>query len=48
MLVYGNADDKIDVNITKKKETVSLLNTMFLRIKCSEDAFDAAKSKVRP
>ncbi|KAL6562372.1 hypothetical protein OROGR_003379 [Orobanche gracilis] len=45
MLVYGNADGKIDVSITKEKETVSLLNTMFLRIKCSEDVFDATKSK---
>ncbi|KAL6520454.1 hypothetical protein OROHE_017042 [Orobanche hederae] len=45
MLVYGNADGKIDVSITKEKETVSLLNTVFLRIKCSKDVFDAAKSK---
>ncbi|KAL6546873.1 hypothetical protein OROMI_022594 [Orobanche minor] len=45
MLVYGNADGKIDVSITKEKETVSLLNTVFLLIKCSEDVFDAAKSK---
>ncbi|KAK6124541.1 hypothetical protein DH2020_041711 [Rehmannia glutinosa] len=46
MLVYGDADGKIDVNITKDKDTVSLLNSIFLHIKRSEDAFDAAKSKV--
>ncbi|KAK6124752.1 hypothetical protein DH2020_041504 [Rehmannia glutinosa] len=45
MLVYGDADGKIDVNITKDKDTVSLLNSIFLHIKRSEDAFDAAKSK---
>ncbi|KAI3456589.1 hypothetical protein Pfo_013252 [Paulownia fortunei] len=45
MLVYGDADGKIDVSISKDKETVSLLNSIFLCIKRSEDAFDAAKSK---
>ncbi|GFP93461.1 sister chromatid cohesion protein pds5 homolog b-b [Phtheirospermum japonicum] len=45
MLVCEEADSKTDVSITKDKETVSLLNSIFLCIQRSEDAFDAAKSK---
>ncbi|KAK4398821.1 Sister chromatid cohesion protein PDS5 [Sesamum angolense] len=45
MLVHGEADGKSDVSISKDKETLSLLNSIFLSIKRSEDAFDAAKSK---
>ncbi|KAL3627269.1 hypothetical protein CASFOL_028632 [Castilleja foliolosa] len=45
MLVYEEADSKPNVSITNDKETVSLLNSIFLCIKRSEDAFDAAKSK---
>ncbi|KAG8385890.1 hypothetical protein BUALT_Bualt03G0092100 [Buddleja alternifolia] len=45
MLVHGDADGKSVVIISKDKETFSLLNSIFLRIKRSEDAFDAAKSK---
>lgn len=47
MLVHGDADVKSDDSNSKEKETVSLLNSIFLSIKRSEDAFDeAAKSKV--
>lgn len=46
MLVRGDADGKSDVSISKDKETFSLLNSIFLCIKRSRDAFDAAKSKV--
>ncbi|KAH6768773.1 binding protein [Perilla frutescens var. frutescens] len=42
MLVHGDADGKSDVSNTKDKETLSLLNSIFLCIKRSEDAFDAA------
>ncbi|KAL0443057.1 UNVERIFIED_CONTAM: Sister chromatid cohesion protein PDS5 [Sesamum latifolium] len=45
MLVHGEADGKSDVSISKDKETLSLLNSIFLSIRRSEDAFDAAKSK---
>ncbi|KAL9146836.1 hypothetical protein ABFS82_13G137100 [Erythranthe guttata] len=45
MLVHGDADGKSDVSVSKDMETFSLLNSIFLRIKCSRDAFDAAKSK---
>ncbi|KAL3643305.1 hypothetical protein CASFOL_014120 [Castilleja foliolosa] len=45
MLVYEEADSKTDVSITKDKETVPFLNSIFLCIKRSENAFDAAKSK---
>lgn len=46
MLVHGDADGKSDVSISKDKETLSLLYSIFLCIKRSEDAFDAAKSQV--
>ncbi|KAG8365331.1 hypothetical protein BUALT_Bualt18G0093600 [Buddleja alternifolia] len=45
MLVHGDADGKSDASISKDKESISLLNSIFLCIKRSEDAFDAAKSK---
>lgn len=46
MLVHGDGDVKSDVSISKDKETLSLVNSIFLCIKHSEDAFDAAKSQV--
>lgn len=45
MLVQGDVDGKSD-SISKDKETLSLLNSIFLCIKRSEDAVDAAKSQV--
>ncbi|XP_075505571.1 sister chromatid cohesion protein PDS5 homolog A-like isoform X1 [Primulina tabacum] len=45
MLVHGDGDGKSEVNISKDKESTSLLNSIFLQIKCSEDAFDSTKSK---
>ncbi|XP_041989798.1 sister chromatid cohesion protein PDS5 homolog A-like [Salvia splendens] len=45
MLVHGDGDGKSDVSISKDKETLSLLNSIFLCIKCSEDALDATKSQ---
>ncbi|KAL8046058.1 hypothetical protein ABFX02_08G154700 [Erythranthe guttata] len=45
MLVYEEADGKNDVNISKDKERISMLNSIFRHIKRSEDAFDVAKSK---
>lgn len=46
MLVQGDVDGKSDVSISKDKETLSLLNSIFLCIKRSEDSVDAAKSQV--
>ncbi|XP_047942253.1 sister chromatid cohesion protein PDS5 homolog A [Salvia hispanica] len=45
MLVHGDGDGKSDVSISKDKETLSLLNSIFLCIKRSEDALDATKSQ---
>ncbi|PIN12278.1 Sister chromatid cohesion complex Cohesin, subunit PDS5 [Handroanthus impetiginosus] len=45
MLVHGDADGKSDVSISKDKETISLLNSIFQCIRHSEDAFDATMSK---
>ncbi|XP_057765095.1 sister chromatid cohesion protein PDS5 homolog A isoform X2 [Salvia miltiorrhiza] len=45
MLVHGDGDGKSDVSISKDKETLSFVKSIFLRIKRSEDAFDAAKSQ---
>lgn len=45
MLVHRDADNKSDVSIIKDKETLSLLYSIFLCIKRSEDAFDVAKSQ---
>ncbi|KAL1559997.1 sister chromatid cohesion protein PDS5 A-like [Salvia divinorum] len=45
MLVHGDGDRKSDASISKDKETLSLLNSIFLCIKRSEDAFDATKSQ---
>lgn len=46
MLVTGDEDEKSDDSISKEKESISLLYSIFLCIKRSEDAFDATKSKV--
>lgn len=46
MLVHGDGDGKSDVSISKDNETLSLLNSIFLCIKRSEDAFDTTKSQV--
>ncbi|XP_073299020.1 sister chromatid cohesion protein PDS5 homolog A-like [Primulina huaijiensis] len=43
MLVHG--DGKSEVSISKDEESTSLLNSFFLQIKRSEDAFDSTKSK---
>ncbi|XP_041993730.1 sister chromatid cohesion protein PDS5 homolog A-like isoform X1 [Salvia splendens] len=45
MLVHGDGDGKSDVSISKDKESLSLLNSIFLCIKRSEDAFDTTKSQ---
>ncbi|CAA2991927.1 sister chromatid cohesion PDS5 homolog B-like [Olea europaea subsp. europaea] len=45
MLVTGDEDGKSDDSISKEKESISLLYSIFLCIKRSEDAFDATKSK---
>ncbi|XP_047980009.1 sister chromatid cohesion protein PDS5 homolog A-like isoform X1 [Salvia hispanica] len=45
MLVHGDGDGKSDVSISKDKETFSLLNSIFLCIKRSTDAFDTTKSQ---
>ncbi|KZV51246.1 hypothetical protein F511_05903 [Dorcoceras hygrometricum] len=45
MLVHGDGDGKSEVSISKDKESTSLLNSIFLQIKHSEDAFDSTKSK---
>ncbi|KAL3850966.1 hypothetical protein ACJIZ3_012848 [Penstemon smallii] len=45
MLLHGDADGKSDVSISKDKETISFLNSIFRCIKRSEDAYDAAMSK---
>ncbi|XP_058199465.1 sister chromatid cohesion protein PDS5 homolog A isoform X2 [Rhododendron vialii] len=45
MLMHGGEDGKSEVSIEKDKESVSLILSIFQGIKCSEDAFDPAKSK---
>ncbi|KAL1537227.1 sister chromatid cohesion protein PDS5 B-like isoform X1 [Salvia divinorum] len=45
MLVHGDGDGKSDVSFSKDKETLSLLNSIFLCIKRSTDAFDTTKSQ---
>ncbi|KAL2475831.1 hypothetical protein Adt_36567 [Abeliophyllum distichum] len=45
MLVHGDDEGKSDVSINKDRESISLLYSMFLCIKNSEDAFTATKSK---
>ncbi|KAL2467066.1 hypothetical protein Adt_42917 [Abeliophyllum distichum] len=45
MLITGDEDGKSDDSFSKEKESISLLNSIFLSIKRSEDAFDAIKSK---
>ncbi|XP_073137283.1 sister chromatid cohesion protein PDS5 homolog A isoform X2 [Henckelia pumila] len=45
MLVHGDGDGKSEVSISKDRESTSLLNSIFLQIKRSEDAFDSTKSK---
>ncbi|XP_042029643.1 sister chromatid cohesion protein PDS5 homolog B-like isoform X1 [Salvia splendens] len=45
MLVHGDGDGKSDVSISKDKETLSLLTSIFLCIKRSTDAFDTTKSQ---
>ncbi|KAL2483907.1 hypothetical protein Fot_45351 [Forsythia ovata] len=45
MLITGDEDGKSDDRFSKEKESISLLNSIFLSIKRSEDAFDAIKSK---
>ncbi|GER52831.1 sister chromatid cohesion protein pds5 [Striga asiatica] len=45
MLLDGKSDGNIDVRATKDKGTVSLLYSIFLCIKHSEDVFDSTKSK---
>ncbi|XP_051133719.1 sister chromatid cohesion protein PDS5 homolog A [Andrographis paniculata] len=45
MLLNGEADGKSDTNTSKVKEGISLLNSMFRRIRQSEDAHDATNSK---
>lgn len=46
MLMHGGEDGKSEVSIERDKESVSLILSIFQGIKCSEDAFDPAKSKV--
>ncbi|KAI8524884.1 hypothetical protein RHMOL_Rhmol13G0184300 [Rhododendron molle] len=45
MLMHGGEDGKSEVSIEKDKESVSLILSIFQGIKCSEDAFNPAKSK---
>ncbi|KAL2495632.1 hypothetical protein Fot_39389 [Forsythia ovata] len=45
MLVHGDDEGKSDVSINKDRESISLLYSMFLCIKNSEDSFTATKSK---
>ncbi|KAL3625005.1 hypothetical protein CASFOL_031673 [Castilleja foliolosa] len=45
VLIHGDADSKSDANISKDKESIQLLNSIFQSIRRSEDAFDPAKSK---
>lgn len=46
MLMHGDADGKYNVSMSKDKESINLLNSIFQSIRRSEDAFDPAKSKV--
>ncbi|XP_047968754.1 sister chromatid cohesion protein PDS5 homolog A-like isoform X1 [Salvia hispanica] len=45
VLVHGDADGKLDVSLSKNKESIGLLHSIFQCIKCSEDALDISKSK---
>lgn len=45
MLVHRDADGKSDVSMSKDKESIILLHSIFQCIKCSEDAFNTAESK---
>lgn len=45
MLVHRDADGKYDVSMSKDKESIILLHSIFQCIKCSEDAFNTAESK---
>lgn len=48
MLVQRDEDAKSETstNKEKEKEVISVINSIFHSIKCSEDVVDAAKSKV--
>lgn len=48
MLVQRDEDAKSEAstNKEKEKEVISVINSIFHSIKCSEDVVDAAKSKV--
>ena len=48
MLVHRDEDAKSEAstNKEKEKEVISVINSIFHSIKCSEDVVDAAKSKV--
>ncbi|CAI9760225.1 unnamed protein product [Fraxinus pennsylvanica] len=45
MLLHGGEDGKSDISIDRDGESISLMKSMFLYIKRSEDAFDATKTK---
>ncbi|KAL6544680.1 hypothetical protein OROMI_023542 [Orobanche minor] len=45
MLMHGDADGKSNVSMSKDKESIKILNSIFQSIRRSEDAFDPAKSK---
>lgn len=47
MLVHGDEIEKSEDNITERKESISMIISIFQSIKLLEDSVDAAKSKVR-
>ena len=46
MLVHGDEDGKSDIDISKDKESLSAIISIFESIKRSEDNVDSTKSKV--
>lgn len=46
MLVHGDEDGKSDISISKDKESISAIISIFESIKYSEDNVDSTKSKV--